>query len=131
MPNSSVEVRTKLVCDIVLDLPSASLATFLEHVSSSTRPPTSLSQFAGKPVVALRVDSASMTCRPLAIRASRGFLSSLAVSTKHLWLPRGVEHAPGLTSCKSAREERGARVDEAEHVWKMLAHALSRKSREL
>ena len=130
MPNSSVEVRTKLACDIVSVSPSGSLATFLELVSSWTRPPTSLSRFGGKLAAALRADSASMTCRPLAIRASSGFLSSLVVSTKHWLLPRGVEHAPGLTSCKSVRG-RGARGDEAGHVWRMLARGLSRKSREL
>ena len=130
MPNSLVVVRTKLAYDIVLVLPSGSLATFLEHVSSWTRPPTSLSRFGGKLAEALRADSASMTCRQLAIRASSGFLSSLVVSTKHWWLLRGVGHAPGLTLCKSVRG-RGARGDEAGHVWRMLARGLWRKSRGL
>ena len=130
MPNSLVEVRMKLVCAIVLVLPSGSLTIFLEHVSSWRRLPTSLSQFGGKLVAALRADLASMTCRQLATRAFSGFSSSLAGSTKHWWSLRGAEHAPGLTSCKSVRV-RGARVDEAEHVWRMLARGLWRKLRGL
>ena len=130
LPSSSAEVRMKLAFATDLVSLSGSLEIFLVHASSWTRLPTSLNRFAGKLVAALRADLASMTCRQHATRVSSGFLCSLAGSTKHWWLLRGAEHAPGLTSCKSVRV-RGARVDEAEHVWRMLARGLWRKLRGL